>query len=233
MTDTTIIERDVVVPANTDASRTPFSWSAAIAGAFAAVAVTLIIIALGSGIGLSFASPYGSGPSATTLTVAAAVWLVMAQAMGFATGGYLAGRLRSPAYDGVIGETTFRDAAEGMLVWAIGVVASAAIAGLIGFYAAGATANVAAGAATAVSAAARGDTNAASTNAPVEYFVDLLLRPAPGPATANQGTPPSDTVGIAPAGARPLSPETRAELTRTLVRAVGQGGLDDNDRAYL
>jgi hypothetical protein len=38
---------------------------------------------------------------------------VMAQAIGFATGGYLAGRLRSPALDGVIGERTFRDAAEG------------------------------------------------------------------------------------------------------------------------
>ena len=79
MTDTAIIERDVVVPAASEASRTPFSWSAAIAGALAAAGVTFIIVALGSGIGLSFASPYGSGPSATSLTIAAAVWLVMAQ----------------------------------------------------------------------------------------------------------------------------------------------------------
>ena len=63
MTNTAIIERDVVVPTASDAGRTPFSWSAAIAGAFAATAVTFIIVALGSGIGLSFASPYGSGPS--------------------------------------------------------------------------------------------------------------------------------------------------------------------------
>jgi len=41
------------------------------------------------------------------MTIAAAVWLVMAETMGFATGGYLAGRLRSPAYDGVVGEITF------------------------------------------------------------------------------------------------------------------------------
>jgi hypothetical protein len=108
---------------------------AAIAGALAAIAVTFLVIALGSGIGLSFASPYSSGPSAKTMTIAAAIWLLMAQTMGFATGGYLAGRLRSPAYDGVIGETTFRDAAEGMLVWAIGVVAMAALAGLLGLFA--------------------------------------------------------------------------------------------------
>src|ERR1700730_2289974 len=127
MTDTAIIERDVVFPAASDAGRTPFSWSAAIAGAFAATAVTLIIVALGSGIGLSFASPYGSGPSATSLTVAAAVWLVMAQTMGFATGGYLAGRLRSPAHDGIASETTFRDAAQGFVVWAIGTVVMATI----------------------------------------------------------------------------------------------------------
>jgi hypothetical protein len=118
MTDTTFIERDVIVPAGDDTSKTPFSWSAAIAGTFAAMAVTFIVVALGSGIGLSFASPYGSGPSATSLTAVAAVWLVLAQALGFATGGYLAGRLRSPAYDGVIGETTFRDAAQGFIVWA-------------------------------------------------------------------------------------------------------------------
>jgi hypothetical protein len=128
MANTAIIERDVIVPDESRA-RTPLSWSAAIAGALAAAAVTFLIVALGSGIGLSFASPY-SGPSAKAMTIAAAVWLLMAETMGFATGGYLAGRLRSPAYDGVIGETTFRDAAQGLLVWALGAVAMAALAGM-------------------------------------------------------------------------------------------------------
>jgi hypothetical protein len=235
MTDTTIIERDMVVPAASDAGRTPFSWSAAIAGALAAAAVTFIIVALGSGIGLSFASPYGSGPSVTSLTIAAAVWLVMAQTMGFATGGYLAGRLRSPAYDGVIGETTFRDAAQGLVVWAIGVVAVTALAGALGFFAAGATAHVAAGTAAGMGAAPRSEpASTASASAPTEYFVDLLFRPAPGTGTAGGQRPASDTVGVAPAGAQPaLSSEARAEVNRILVRSVAQGRLDDNDRAYL
>jgi hypothetical protein len=79
-----VTDTAIIVPPGIDAetSHTPFSWSAAIAGALAATAVTLIVAALGSGIGLSFASPYGSGPSATTMTIAAAVWLVMAQTMG-------------------------------------------------------------------------------------------------------------------------------------------------------
>ena len=230
MTAETIIERDVIVPAATDASRTPFSWSAAIAGTLAAMAVVFIIMTLGSGIGLSFASPYGSGPSATSLTVAAAVWLVMAQTMGFATGGYLAGRLRSPAYDGVIGETTFRDAAQGFIVWALGAVAMAILVGLMGYFAASAATKAAAGAATAVGVAARDEPASAAAT---DYFVDLLFRPGPAPATAS--TPrPSDTVGLAAAGAQPgLNAETRAEATRILVRSAGQGRLDDNDRNYL
>jgi hypothetical protein len=231
MSETAIIERDVVVPATSEAGRTPFSWSAAIAGAFVATAVTFIIVALGSGIGLSFASPYSSGPSATSLTIAAAVWLVMAQAMGFAAGGYLAGRLRSPAYDGVIGETTFRDAAEGMVVWAIGVVAILLLPARSASSPPGATAHVAAG----MSSAPRSEpANMASTSAPSEYFVDLLFRPGPGAATAGGQRPASDTVGIAPAGAQPaLSSEARAEVNRILVRSVAQGRVDDNDRAYL
>lgn len=230
MTETTIVERDVFVPAETDHSHTPFSWSAAIAGALAAIAVTYIIVALGSGIGLSFASPYGSGPSATSLTVAAAVWLVMAQAMGFATGGYIAGRLRSPAHDGVLGETTFRDAAQGFIVWALGAVAMAVIVGLLAYFAASATTRIAAG---AVTGAAAHNQPTATSAAATDYFVDLLFRPGPAPATASAPRPP-DTVGTAAAGAQPaLNAETRAEATRVLVRSISQGRLDDNDRTYL
>jgi hypothetical protein len=228
MANTAIIERDVIVPDESHA-RSPLSWSAAIAGALAAAAVTFLIVALGSGIGLSFASPY-SGPSAKAMTIAAAVWLLMAETMGFATGGYLAGRLRSPAYDGVIGETTFRDAAQGLLVWALGAVAMAALAGMLGVFAAGAAAHVTAGAA---SGAGRGQ-DTASASGPTDYFVDLLFRPAPSTATAAGQRPSTDTVGIAPAGAQPgLSNETRAEVGRILARSAAQARVDDSDRAYL
>src|SRR5437870_12508273 len=94
MSETAIVGENVeveVLQANAATGNTPFSWSAAIAGAFAATAVAFIIISLGSGIGLSLASPYGPGPSVKALTIAGAVWLVMAHAFGFAAGGYLAG----------------------------------------------------------------------------------------------------------------------------------------------
>jgi hypothetical protein len=231
MTDT-ILEPGVIAPATTEGGQTPLSWSAAIAGAIAATAVTFMIVALGSGIGLSFASPYGSGPSVTTLTIVAAVWLVMAQTMGFATGGYLAARLRSPTYDSVVGETTFRDGAQGFVVWAIGVVAMAAIAGLVGLYSAATAAQVAGGAATAASS--RNEPSAtSSTAAPTDYFVDVLFRPRPDAATAG-GQPNSATVGAGTtATPTPLNDEARAEVTRIVLRGISQGGLNDEDRAYL
>jgi hypothetical protein len=235
MTDTTIVDKP---PAAGEAgARTPFSWSAAIAGAIAAVAVTFIIAALGSGIGLPFASPYSSGVSATTLTVAAAVWLVMAQAIGFATGGYLAGRLRSPAFDGVVGERTFRDAAQGFMVWAIGVFATIATAGLIGVYSAGVTAQVAAGIASCFAAHpsqnAGAKSNAGATPV-VDYFVDVMFRPGPGNAVAGGQRPAGETVGTTGPGVQPtLNGETRAEVTRILAHSVTQGRLDEGDRTYL
>ena len=87
--------------------------------AYAAVAVTAIIVALGSGIGLSLASPFSSSPSGSTLTIMGAVWLVFAQVVGFATGGYMAGRLRADSGRWHTSEVKFRDAANGLVVWAI------------------------------------------------------------------------------------------------------------------
>jgi hypothetical protein len=118
MTDTAIVGENVEVIQTTGA-RSAFSWSVVIAGALAAWAVAFILISLGSGIGLAAASPY-SGPSTTTMTIGGAIWLVLAQTIAYATGGYLAGRLR--IRDHIPGpETKFRDAAHGFMAWVVGV----------------------------------------------------------------------------------------------------------------
>lgn len=106
-------------------TRTPFVWSVVIAGALAAWAVSFIFIALGSGIGLAVSSPY-SGPGSTTMTITGAIWLIFAQTCAYATGGYLAARLR--IRDHLPGpETMFRDAAHGFMVWVVGVGIMAAV----------------------------------------------------------------------------------------------------------
>jgi hypothetical protein len=223
----TIMSGDVeVVPASPASTSSLFSWSAAIAGAIVATAVTFLIVSLGSGIGLSIASPY-RGPSATTLTLIGAVWLVLAQAFGFACGGYLAGRMRAHFIDDFGDEARFRDAAQGFLVWGLGVVATALFIMIAGFYTAGTIANTATGAATGAAVSnAQGSNNAGGATDTVGYFVDMLFRPAPAAAGAAP-TPP------APPSSNEVMNAQRAEVTRIVARAVAQGELSADDRTYL
>ena len=120
MSETAIVGRNVeVIQAGMTSARSAFTWSVVIAGALAAWAVAFIFIALGSGIGLAVASPY-SGPSAQTMTILGAIWLIISQTVAYTVGGYLAGRLR--IRDHIPGpETLFRDAAHGFMAWVIGV----------------------------------------------------------------------------------------------------------------
>jgi hypothetical protein len=122
MSDTAIVGRNVEViqAGGATSARSAFTWSVVIAGALAAWAVAFIFIALGSGIGLVVSSPY-SGPSAQTMTILGAIWLIISETIAFTVGGYLAGRLR--IRDHIPGpETLFRDAAHGFMAWVIGVV---------------------------------------------------------------------------------------------------------------
>jgi hypothetical protein len=118
MTDTAIVGENVEI-IQTRGARAAFTWSVVIAGALAAWAVAFIIVSLGAGIGLAITTPY-SGPGTTTMTIAGAVWLVLAETLAYATGGYLAARLR--IRDHIPGpETKFRDAAHGFMTWVVGV----------------------------------------------------------------------------------------------------------------
>jgi hypothetical protein len=191
------------------------SWSGIIAGAFTAIAVSFIFIALGSGIGLSLASPFSSSPSATTLTVIGALWLVFSQAVGFATGGYVAGRLRREPMPVHTGETNFRDGASGLIVWAICVAVTSLL--LVG---AAEKAGSAAATTAAAGAAAVGVTGASSQSSTIDYYTDALLRTNP--------QAPSATAGAAPAGtaAAPTAPGDRAMHDQV-------NRMAPDDRAYL
>jgi hypothetical protein len=216
------------------------SWSAVIAGALTAIAVSIIVMSLGSGIGMVLVSPYSySSPSAGTMTVIGALWLVFAQAVGFATGGYVAGRLRRPPVALHDDEVKFRDGANGFVVWAIGVVvASVVIAGAVEKIgsAAGTAGTVVAG-----SAAAGAGTQSQS----LAYFTDTLLRPnpqsagnganaaaAPGAAgTASDNAPASN--GNSQNGNANQMASQRAQIGRILVMSLGSNGLSNDDRSYL
>jgi len=235
MADTTYIRetQTVVDPISWEtATWSGLSWSGIIAGALTAIAVTAIIVALGSGIGLSLASPFSSSPSGSALTIMGAVWLVFAQAIGFATGGYMAGRLRANPGRWHTGEVKFRDAANGLVVWAIGVVLSMLLlAGAVGKVTSAVTTGTTPGAATAAG------TTGANPLSPLDYYTDTLLRTN----LQNQASTPGNA-GMATAGMTPNATASandtnaqmlRQQVNRILLTAVGPNGLSDDDRVYL
>jgi len=110
-----------------EASSSGVSWAAVIGGAVVAAAVSLILLALGTGVGLSSVSPWSNvGTSASTAGKTAIVWLIVSQIIASAMGGYLAGRLRTKWVNIHTDEVYFRDTAHGFLVWAVGLVITAA-----------------------------------------------------------------------------------------------------------
>jgi hypothetical protein len=122
-----------------EVSHTPFVWSVIIAGALAAWAVSFIFISLGTGIGLAVSSPYSATPS-SGFAIGGAIWLIISETAAFATGGYLAARLR--IRDHIPGpETMFRDAAHGFMVWVLGVSSMAIVIAIAGATASPSTAS--------------------------------------------------------------------------------------------
>ena len=190
------------------------SWGAVIGGAVAAIALTLLLVALGAGIGLSSVSPWSAAnPSATTFTLLAAVWLIIVQWVSSASGGYLAGRLRTKWAGLHTNEVFFRDTAHGFLAWAL-ATALVTIAASSSMSSAADTAiraisNVAGGAASAGTRAV-GNQPGASTG----YFVDSLFR-------SDQPKPDAS------------SQEVTGEASRVLARSIASGDLDAGDKTYL
>jgi hypothetical protein len=104
-------------------------WGAVFAGAVVAAAILTLLTTFGAAIGLSAVSPYsGTGLSATAMGIATALWVLWISVSSFIVGGYLAGRMRRRMHDSSEHESDVRDAAHGLIVWAIGSLLIAYIA---------------------------------------------------------------------------------------------------------
>jgi hypothetical protein len=107
-------------------------WSAILGGAIAATAVSLVLITIGVGFGFGSLSPwYAMGPSAKTLTLMAAIWMMVVQWLASALGGYLTGRLRNRWHGFHADEGYFRDTVHGFLTWSVATILVAIIVSLI------------------------------------------------------------------------------------------------------
>jgi hypothetical protein len=194
-----------------EASSSGVSWAAVAAGAFVAAALALILLALGTGLGLSAVSPWTHvGASAGAIGVAAIVWLIVAQILASALGGYVAGRLRTKWANVHTDEVYFRDTAHGLLVWAVGVVITAALL-------ASAATVLVGGAAQSGAPSGRGleaGGGAGGVLDPNAYYVDALFR---------SDHPTSD----------PSDAATRSESARIFARALQPGDAPAGDTTYL
>jgi len=181
------------------------SWGAVIAGAFVAAALSLALLALGTGFGLSATSPWSNvGASASRVGVGAILWLILVQIVAFATGGYMAGRMRTKWVGVHTDEVYFRDTAHGFLVWAVGIVITAA-------FLASATVSMIGRTPTTTGAATVQGEGVLNPNA---YFVDMLLRPSAANVNRDDAT-------------------VRAEVARIFDRTLQQGDASATDQSYL
>jgi hypothetical protein len=191
------------------------SWPAIIAGAVAIAAVALILLALGSGLGFASVSPwYGSGPSATTFGVMAAVWLIVVQWISAAFGGYVTGRLRTKWVGVHTDEVYFRDTVHGFLAWA---VAAVIVVTALSSIASSVIGSAAWGAGSLATAAVQGGGTAAAQLEgidPMGYVVDTLFRSDPPDTSAT-------------------SKDVRAETTRIIGLGLRNGDVPAADKSYL
>lgn len=208
---------DVYAPAMAqpveESSSSAVSWAAIFAGALIAACVSLILLAIGSAIGLSSVSPWGDDSSSvTTLTVGAAIWLIVMQWLSSGLGGYVTGRLRTKWVGVHSDEVYFRDTAHGLLAWALATVITVGLlfsaASNIGGAGLQAAATIGGGAAQA------GVSAASSSDVSMGYGVDTLFRRTTPDATGN------------PAAAQ-------SEAARILAMGMANGDVPQADRAYL
>jgi hypothetical protein len=214
-----VSEERLVVPGSVPAESpvSAISWAAIVGGAFAIAAIGLILLALGAGLGFASVSPWSnSGPSATTFTVAAAIWLIVVQWLSAAFGGYLTGRLRTKWVSVPSDEIYFRDTAHGFLAWAVAAVITMAMLASATSSLIGGTARVVG---TAAASAAQGTTtNAVAPSAspaldPTAYLVNQLFRSDHPDANGNF--------------------QSRFEATPIIDRGLSEGSIPAPDKAYL
>ncbi|MEN3146297.1 hypothetical protein ABCW43_03200 [Neorhizobium sp. IRAMC:178] len=206
-----------------ESSKSAIAWGPIFGGAVAATGISLILILFGSGLGLTMVSPWsGESSSAATVGISAAIWLVVVQWLSAALGGYLTGRLRTKWAAVHTDEVFFRDTAHGFVSWAVATVfvagfLASSLGSLVGAgaQAVGSAAATAGVAGSAAAASASGDASG-STDMATSYFTDALLRPQQAQARAQNDD------GAA-----------TAEVSRILLNGAVQGGVPEDDKAYL
>jgi hypothetical protein len=192
------------------------SWGAVIAGAVVAVTVGTMLNILGVAIGATTLDPtaVGETPAASSLGIGAGIWLLVANLIGLAVGGYVAARLSGTAdgTDGIL---------HGLSVWAIGFLISAVLLG-----------NAVAGAAsTAYNGVSSLLGGAASATGEATRQAGPSLANAVNPQALQDRLQNALQTGGEPA--QMTSDQRRAEMTQIVGSRLTNGGFQGNGRERL
>jgi len=135
-------------------------WHAIIAGAVVASAIGVVFAGFGAALGLTALSPQPGEGSGTLSLILTGIWALITILLSYGAGGYIAGRMRRRVDNATPDEVSARDSIHGMVVWGLGVLIGAWIAGNVIGSAVNAVGNVAGGAAQAVGSVVQGAGNA-------------------------------------------------------------------------
>lgn len=201
----------VAAPEGAPALPPRVSWGAIIAGAVVALTIGLMLNTLGVAVGATAVDAVGRDtPSAATFGVGAGIWLLAANLIGLAVGGYTAARLSGTA-DGT-------DAVlHGVGVWAIGFLISAVLLGNILAGTASTAFNAASG---ALGGAARGAGSAVSAvadRANPQALIDRARLAMSGPSDP----------------ARMTTEQRGAEIAGLIGGRIANGSLTGEERQRL
>jgi hypothetical protein len=200
------------------------SWGSVFAGAVVAVAIGLMLNTLGAGVFASMVdTTQRETPSGATMGIGAAVWLLVANLIGLAVGGYVAARLSGNADET---DSTLH----GLAVWATSFLITAV---LVGNVVAGITSTAATSASNLVGGLARG----AGAAVPA-----MSGQQAGGQQQAGGGLPAMaqgvvDRVQNALSGGGDpgamTSEQRQAEMATLVTRRVTEGSLSQAERDRL
>ncbi len=188
------------------------SWGAVLAGGVIAAAIAAMHNPLGAASGATTVDAVGRAtPGAASLGIGAAVWLVVANTIALAVGGYTAARLSGTAdgTDGVL---------HGLAVWAIAFLVSAALLG-----------NLVAGLASTAASTASGVAGGAARG--VGSMVSAVADQASPEALIDRARETLRGTGGEP---QAMTTEQRgAEITAILANGLANGSLSDAERQRL
>lgn len=112
-----------------DNGRGYVDWPAVFAGSVVAAGVILVLTAFAAALGLNAIEFDDEGGVSTIWLIVTGLFAVISMVAAYMLGGYVAGRMRRPVGGVKRDETTIRDGMNGLVVWGVGMLLSAILAG--------------------------------------------------------------------------------------------------------